>query len=44
MKWGVGFAGTTWFVYEVATGIRVSRHHFEFVARREARMLNERGV
>lgn len=44
MKWAVKYSDWAWCVYEVATGIEVSRHNFEFVARREARKLNERGV
>lgn len=44
MKYGVRYTDNAWWVYEVAVNKLVSRHQFEFIARRYARLLNERGV
>lgn len=44
MKYGVRYTDFSWWVYEVAVNELVSRHEFEFIARRYARLLNERGV
>lgn len=44
MKYGVRFFGKKWWVYEVAANRLVSEHNFEYIARHNARLLNERGV
>lgn len=44
MKYGVRYFGSKWWVYEVKANRLVCSHKYEYVARWNARLYNERGV